>query len=100
VPDEHEKSFLPIRSASQQEMEEDGDGFRLDFRTVFHLFGIKSADELHERVPNETDLVRVPCAMSLNSPAYHGVAGGPAIQPSLARALDRGTTPSTRGANQ
>jgi hypothetical protein len=39
VLDAHEKSFLPIRFASQQEMEEDSDGFQLDFRTVFHLVG-------------------------------------------------------------
>jgi hypothetical protein len=60
VLDEHEKSFLPIRSASQQETEEDGDGFQLDFRTVFHLVGIKSANELHGRAANETDLLCVP----------------------------------------
>jgi hypothetical protein len=41
VLDEHEKPFLPIRFASQQQMEEDGDGFQLDFLTVLHLIGRK-----------------------------------------------------------
>jgi hypothetical protein len=39
---------------------ENGDGFQLDFRTVFHSVGIKNTNELHGRVANETDLVRVP----------------------------------------